>query len=157
MKKLTSTSRLCCLIRPEHICFDCGIRLCMRHYNYYSKKSGSFGGCRKYFSGGATSTPTPLSGVSGWGYCLNEVCPPCSKRCRVATGSVWCGLHSPNLKPDAPRTYRCPQSGRWGLNEQFPLEEFKTHLELCSVALDKHYVGIKDVIGLHRPATKLDI
>ena len=154
MKKLTSTPRLCCLISPTHTCFDCDTRLCERHYNYYSKKGGSFQNCRKYFSG---SAGVPTTGVTGWGYCSNQVCNPCSKKCRVATGSAWCGLHSPDFSPDAPKTYRCPLTPRWGLYEQAPVEEFRKHMETCKVDLERHYVGIKDVIGLHRPAVKTDL
>ena len=153
--KPTTATRLCCLISPHKACFNCDTRLCARHYNYYSKKGGSYYTCKKYFAGDAAAHGT--SGVSGWGYCTNEVCSPCSKKCRVATGSAWCGLHAPDFSPNAPKTYRCPSTVPYGMFTQYPLEDFKKHLETCKDDLDKHYVGIKDVIGLHRPAVKTDI
>ena len=132
--KVTAKSRLCCLINFEHRCFNCDTRLCTRHYNYYSKKCGNFNECRSY---------------DNRDWCHNEVCPPCGKVLKKASGSVRCKTHMP-LSTDI--VFRCYNS-----YYQEPIRDLKKHLDRCEFVLVKHVVGVRDFTGHHRPATKEDL
>ena len=135
--------KLCCLLSPEDVCFDCGKQYCRRHYNWYSKKSGFFRNCSYY-------------GTNPYGFCQNQVCPSCSKELRVRVGTVKCKLHAPDLSASAPKVFRC-RVLYIDRNVQKPIAELKKHMETCKEALGKHLVGPLDIYGEHVPALKANL